>query len=348
MDIREIDQSFAVRTKLNETDMVFHHILEEPIALHGVWYEDAHFVRMPKAVAQMVNPGVASLRENSAGGRIRFVTDSPYIAIQVKYYSTQPMDHFTLCGVAGLDLYAKEEGGFSYAGTFRPPVELKDYYESILCPNRGLCTYQINMPLYSTVEMVRIGIKDGCVLAPAEGYLHKKPIVFLGSSITQGGCASRPGMTYTEMLSRRLNFDYVNLGFSGSCRGEDAMMDYIASLDMSAFVYDYDHNTPSLEHLKQTHERGFLRVREKHPDLPIILLTAPTWQRNEYFAARRDVIYATYEKAKARGDNNVYFIDGETLFAICKKDGTVDGTHPNDLGFYSMAEAIAPVLEKIL
>lgn len=348
MDIREIDQNFAVLTQLKEPDIVFHHILEAPIALYGVQYEDGYFVRMPKAAAAAVNPGVASLCENTAGGRIRFATDSPYIAIQVKYHSIQPMDHFTLCGVAGFDLYAKDKGGMTYAGTFRPPFNLKDYYESILYPDRGLCTYQINMPLYSTPAMVRIGIKAGCTLTAAEGYPNEKPVVFFGSSITQGGCASRPGMAYEEMLSRRLDFDYVNLGFSGSCRGEDAMIDYISSLDMAAFVYDYDHNTPSLEHLKETHERGFLRIREKHTDLPILLLSAPVYQPNAYFASRRDVIRATYEHAKARGDNNVYFIDGESLFALCKKDGSVDGTHPNDLGFYSMAEAIAPVLEQIL
>ena len=348
MDICEIDKNFAVETNLKEKDIVFHHILEEPISVYGVRYENGYFFRMPKAVATTVNPGVASLCGNTAGGRIRFVTDSPYIAIKVKYHSVHRSDHFPLCGTAGFDLYYNEGNGFDYFATFRPPYHMVDTYESIHYPNKGKCTYQINMPLYSTVAMVWIGIKEGSVLEQAEGYPNEKPVVFLGSSITQGGCASRPGTAYTEMLSRRLNFDYINLGFSGSCRAEDTMIDYIASLDMSVLVYDYDHNAPTPEHLMETHEKGYLRIREQHPNLPIIMLTAPKWNISPYYATRRDIIRANYERAVARGDKNVYFIDGETLFSICKKDGTVDDTHPNDLGFFSMAEAIAPILEKLL
>ena len=348
MDIREIDKNFAEITTLGENDIVFYSIPQEPFSVYGVYEEEGHFVRLPEAVAAATNEGVHRLYTNTAGGRIRFVTDSPYIAIQVKYQSIQRSNHFTLCGTAGFDLYLKGEDGFQHFGTFRPPYEMQDGYESILYPKKGSCTYQINMPLYSSVEKMRIGIKQGSTLKKAEGYPNEKPVVFLGSSITQGGCASRPGMAYEEILSRRLNFNYVNLGFSGSCRAEDAMIEYIASLDMSCFVYDYDHNAPTPEYLEKTHEKGFLRIREKHPDLPIILMSAPQWDPSPYYARRREIVRATYQRAIARGDENVYFVDGETLLDLCRKDGTVDDIHPTDLGFFSMAQALTPIFEKIL
>ena len=347
MDITQIDKNFKVQTSLSEKDIVFHSVLEEPFSVYGVFFEDGRFRRLPESVAKSVNPGVLGLHANTAGGRVRFVTDSPYIAVYVKLRNVARSDHFALTGTAGLDLYARDEDGYRYNGTFRFAFDMKDEYDAILYPKRGECSYQIHMPLYSDVEELYIGIKEGSSLKTAEGYPNERPVVFLGSSITQGGCASRPGTSYEAILSRKLNFDYINLGFSGSCFGEDAMMDYIASLPMSLFVYDYDHNAPTPEHLKATHEKGFLRIREKHPTLPILILTAPIWHPDPWWSGRREIVRATYENAKARGDENVYYIDGDELMALCKDEGTVDGCHPTDFGFSSMAEAIERVMKNI-
>ena len=138
-----------------------------------------------------------------------------------------------------------------------------------------------------------------------------------------------------------------NLGFSGNARGEDAMYDYIASLSMSAFVYDYDYNAPSTEHLEKTHERGFLKIREKHPELPVIFVTAPNDDmKNIQRRNNRAVIMKTYLNAVSRGDENVYFVDGKKYFSTFNADGcSVDGTHPNDLGFYRMAQAVIEKME---
>jgi lysophospholipase L1-like esterase len=169
-----------------------------------------------------------------------------------------------------------------------------------------------------------------------------------GSSITQGGCASHAGNDYVSMLSRWLHFDYINLGFSGNAKAEQKMAEYIASLDMQAFVYDYDHNAPSLEHLQATHAPMYEIIRQKHPNMPILIMSKPDFQYAcEGNAKRRAIIYATYEKPQARGDN-VAFIDGETLFGEDWDMCTVDRCHPNDLGFYKMAQRVAPVLEKML
>ena len=145
--------------------------------------------------------------------------------------------------------------------------------------------------------------------------------------------------------------DYINLGFSGSARGEEAICQYMASLDVSVFVVDYDHNAPSLEHLKATHYPLFKTFRDAHPGTPVVFVSKPDFRGDADSVARRAAIYETYRTAKENGDDNVYFIDGELLFAGEFRDScTVDGCHPNDLGFFRMGmvigEAVAKVLEK--
>jgi hypothetical protein len=207
----------------------------------------------------------------------------------------------------------------------------------------------IHFPLYSNVCDLFIGLSRDSEILAAPLYRVEKPVVFYGSSVTQGGCASRPGTCYQGFLSRWLDFDYINLGFSGSARGEDEMADYIASLDMSVFVCDYDYNAPSAEHLEKTHEKLFMKVRAAHPDLPIILVTRP----KPHYCEGEDlncfeVIKKTYENALARGDKNVRFIDGRTMFEFAGTEGTVDSVHPTDLGFLSMAKRIAEDLKTFL
>ena len=138
------------------------------------------------------------------------------------------------------------------------------------------------------------------------------------------------------------------MGFAGNAKGEEEIANYIKNLDMSVFVYDYDHNAPSLEHLEQTHENMFKIIRNANPTLPIVIMPRPAKYLWSSEKARFEVIKRTYDNAKALGDENVYLIDGQALMEIADTDGTVDGCHPNDLGFYSMAKALGDVLEKIL
>ena len=172
-----------------------------------------------------------------------------------------------------------------------------------------------------------------------------KPIVFYGSSITQGGCASRPANNYTTMLCRAVDAPQINLGFSGSAKGEIALAEAIGKLDMAVFVLDYDYNAPSAEHLAKTHEPFFKAVRKANPDVPVIMLSKCSW----ISPARRDIIKKTYDNAVRGGDKNVWFIDGQELFGepgqnMC----TVDHCHPNDLGFYMMYRRVLPVLLEAL
>ncbi len=127
-------------------------------------------------------------------------------------------------------------------------------------------------------------------------------------------------------------------------------MEYIAGLDMSMFVYDYDYNAPSAEHLAATHYKGYKKVRDAHPDIPIIMASCPNFSNPlRDGKARRDIIASTYERALSEGDKNVYFVDGEKEFATFFDDGrTVDGTHPNDVGFEIMAKAFGDIAAKLI
>ena len=359
MRIEDIDRNFIVETDITEPDLVWFNIKEEPFKIYGVEFEEGEgrYTRMPKAAAELVSPGVVSARKLPSGGRVRFKTDSSYIAIKAVQKNVAPTSHMTWLGHSGFDLYHKKGGKDVYYFSFMPPIGITEGYSSGKKTDGKYTDYTINFPLYDGVFELYVALKKGARLNAPTPYREEKPVVFYGSSITHGGCASRPGNTYPAMISRELDTHFINLGFSGKAKGEPGMADYVASLDMSAFVLDYDHNTPSEQNLIDTHEPFYKKVRAAHPDIPIIMVTAPNTrlQGNVNYAGRgflynrREIIRKTYENAVAAGDKNVYFIDGYTLFGGKHWDScTVDGTHPNDLGFYRMSQVIGKVLKKAL
>lgn len=230
-----------------------------------------------------------------------------------------------------------------------PPADIVEGYESIVrFDSRQLREITVNFPLYGDVKKLYIGLNQEAQVLPAEDYAVTKPVLYYGSSITQGGCASRPGNCYQHILSRRLDCDFVNLGFSGNAKGETVIAEYIADLEMSAFVYDYDHNAPNPEFLQKTHEPFFKIIREKNPNLPVLMLSRPQWVQTEDVQNRLAVVKATYENSLAAGDKNVYLLSGRQLMELVEDSGNVDGVHPTDSGFLSMANAIEPVLREIL
>jgi hypothetical protein len=172
--------------------------------------------------------------------------------------------------------------------------------------------------------------------------------VFYGSSTTQGACASRPGNTYENIISRALDCDYINLGFWGNAMGEDAMAEYIASLEMSAFVYDYDYNAPTPEHLDATHERMFKIIREKNPELPIVILSMPKYYLDENDRKRLEIIKRTYENALSEKDKHVAFISGKTMLEGVKDIALTDNIHPGDVGFSEMAKHVLTKLKDMI
>ena len=315
------------------------------LTLYGITRDVYLTHRMPEKIAEQVNDGVHNYSIYGAGGRVRFTTDSSFVALKVEYGPGSIPTVNNHCVSYGFDLYREENGEEVFAAAARPVAgfdrKLGEY--KMVTRNKGQkVAYTLNFPVFTSVKSLLIGVEKGTSLTPGRPYRNENPVVYYGSSITHGAAAGRPGNTYESFISQQYNLDYVNLGFSGSARGEQVMARYIAGLPMSVFVCDYDHNAPSLEHLQNTHYAFYETIREKRPDLPYIMVSRPTSRMNlDVGMPRRQVILENYQRARAAGDMKVFFVDGATLFdgpfaASC----TSDGIHPNDLGFFRMSQKI--------
>lgn len=358
MRISDIDENFKVEGE-SAPDVVWHAVTEAPLTLSGVYYEEAEkrFRRMPDAVAETVSFGVRILSVHTAGGMLRFATDSSYIALKVSAPGGYLMTHITLYGQFGFGVY--EEG--KYIGTVAPSMDQVASHapyafegKVMTARTRGdecrrMREYTVFFPLYSGVDALFVGVDGEARLEASPMPYGDKYVMFYGSSITQGGCASHPGNDFVNMLANKLGVRVLNLGFSGNGKGEDTMIEYLAKQDPAVFVLDYDHNAPDPAHLAATHEKLFKAFRAAHPDTPVIMISQPDFDYRPYAEERRSIIRRTYENALRAGDKRVRYIDGELLFGTEDRDAsTVDLCHPNDLGFYRMASVIYPVLKECL
>lgn len=319
------------------------------LELYGLFYDGSLLRRMPGDIAETVNNGVHNYSAYSAGGRVRFSTDSPFVALKVEYGPGSVPTVNNHCVSYGFDLYRMENGVEIFTSTARPVAGF-DYkygeYKMLTRNNGKVTSYTLNFPTFTSIRKLEIGIEIDSSIAPGESYRNELPVVYYGSSITHGAAAGRPGNTYESFISQKYNLHYINLGFSGSARGEQTMAEYISELPMSVFVCDYDHNAPNVEHLQETHFAFYETIRNKQPNIPYIMISRPTFFMNpEVNGRRRDVIYNSYRKALELGDQRVFFIDGETLFqGEFMESCTSDGVHPNDLGFFRMAQKIGPIV----
>ena len=220
---------------------------QKPFRLYGVPFFDStgKLERVPEDVG---NDGVVTLSKRCPGARLRFCTDSRKISFRITLASIEPD--------IGMSIYSCQSGnvfiGSRYAGLVKPSG-----YDSVLCQgafekDAGMEDVTLFLLRNEPVAGIEIELDDGAAVEAPTPYAHAKPILFYGSSITEGGCCSKPANAYNALLSRWLDADYYNFGFSGSARGELAMADYITTIEKSVFVMDYDHNSPSEEHLAES------------------------------------------------------------------------------------------------
>ncbi|MBQ6998596.1 MAG: SGNH/GDSL hydrolase family protein [Clostridia bacterium] len=347
MDIKKIDRNFVIKSASDE-ELNFYSVKDAPFVVDGLYWfnEDKEFVRIKTDDRHNLSEGVSALADHTSGGCVRFKTNSNVVAIKATVLDNGTMNHMTRVGSAGFDIYVNNE--FKYMAVSADQSDKIDCMPTIRLGNEEK-EITINFPLYNGVKELYIGLEKGAIVSAPSAYKIDKPVLFYGSSITQGGCASRPGNSYTTMISRWLDVPVINFGFSGNAKGEIEMAELIASIDMSCFVMDYDHNAPTPEHLEKTHEPFFKIIREKHPDMPVIFISRANECDLPATVKRCEAIYATYQNALSNGDKNVYFLNGKDIYTDEDRDAcTVDGCHPNDLGFYRMGKAICPIVEKAL
>lgn len=349
--LEKLDKNFVVPGLPEGVEMEYYNVKSAPFKIFGVFVEGDHYARVPEDVAEKIgSAGVSIMRKQTAGGRVSFATNSKYVALRTTMHEVNKKMDFTTVGSAGYDLFIEN----SFSGIFYPPYNYDGAYGAVrIFQDNEKRNFVLNMPLYSAPCEIEIGIEKGATLEGYEPYSDTLPVVYYGSSITQGAFASRPGNSYQAKISRDTGVDFINLGFSGNARGEVEMAEYIASLPMSVLVLDYDHNSNAVE-LLERHERFYKIIREKQPNLPIIFVSAPDiWFPSQIvlreIGKKRPIVMQTYANAMAAGDKNVYFVDGASFYQFADKDFcTTDGCHPNDLGFYLMAEGILPFVKLAL
>jgi hypothetical protein len=329
-----------------------------PLGVEGQGWADtkAPFDRLPAKAEKTVRPAVWGLSRHSAGLCVRFVTDSP--SVQARWTVTNKnlaMPHMPATGVSGVDLYGRDEAGkWRWIGNGRPTAEANTAALAGNLP-AGEREYLLYLPLYNGVSAVEIGLPKAARLKKADERPagRRKPVVFYGTSITQGGCASRPGMVHTAILGRRFDVPVINLGFSGNGTLDPELAELLGEIDAAAYVLDCLPNL-SPDKVAERTEPFVRALRKARPETPILLVedrsyahapwSAGARQRN---AENRAALRKAYEALTAAGVKNLHYLPGERLIGD-DGEGTVDGSHPTDLGFLRQADAFAEVLGPIL
>jgi lysophospholipase L1-like esterase len=314
------------------------------------WYD-----RLPSGVTTNVNGGVRSMKHHTPGMQFRFTTDSRKLVFKwVPYSGSLSMDHMPSTGVSGIDVYRfdADRGKWLYVKTGRITNAKGGSLELGWKPGTPCL---VNLPLYNGVREFTLGVDANAVvsaLGPRKSGVDK-PVVFYGTSITHGGCASRPGLAFVNIVGRDLDVPVVNLGFSGSGVMELEMSEHLARIDASCYVLDCLWNMGMSgkgrgkgRNADENYEPFIRNLRAKRPDVPIVM----AGMCDVFCGAPREIeVYtkALYDKLIAEGWKNLYYLPGSGMYSD-DFEGAVDGVHPNDHGMMSLAKAYGRAVAEAL
>lgn len=324
------------------------------LRLEGRAWDDVEqpFHRLPARAKAVVREPVWTLGKRGTGLRARFVTDSPSVDVRWKNVVDMHYDHMPATGTAGVDLYVRDGERWRFAGIGRQTRSGYNFSALVHSLPVGPKEFMLHLPLYSEVEYAHIGVPAGRSMAPAPAWpASVKPMLFYGTSITHGGCASRPGMAYPAIVSRLLQRPFWNISFDGNAFMDLDLARLFAELDPSVYVIDAVANmTPDM--VRQRAVEFVTILRRARPRTPIVLMERPlghtgplfeAFQGKELAAALRE----SYEKLLAGGIKGLTYVPGSGLLGD-DDEGTVDACHPTDLGFMHMAQAMAPILRPLV
>lgn len=347
--IEKLDPNFAPPKV--DGDTVWHDIRTLGVEGRGWSASDCArpFDRLPAKAEDVVTDAVWSLSRNSTGMYVRFVSDATQIAARWTLLNGEPyMAHMPPTGHSGLDLYARLDGPWHFAGVAQPKKDEADQ-ECLVVGNMESQSreFLLYLPLYNGVESVSIGVPQGASLEAAPSWQcdDARPICFYGTSIVQGGCASRPGMTYAAIAMRRLDRPAINLGFSGNGKCHPEVADLLAELDPCAYVLDPLPNLQE-EQIEENCERFIRTLRDARPATPIVMIENITYQQAEFVPMRKQRSTTSntawrkvHDDLIASGMKNLIYVEGADLLGH-DGDATVDGTHFTDLGYMRFAETL--------
>lgn len=341
----------------DDKGIVWHNVEDWGVEGKGFKDTERYYDRLPARAKDEVRGPVWSLSRHSAGMLTRFETDARDIHVRYDLFSNRiDMSHMPATGVSGIDLYGRnEEGADRWVKVTRPNaqhVEEKLVSNIDPRPNGQPRLYTAYLPLYNGVDKLEIGVPKGASFKPVAPRTEK-PIVFYGTSIMHGACASRPGMSISALLGRRYNVPTINLGFSGNGRLELEVGKYLAELDPSVYCIDCLPNVGAADVASRTEPLVRL-LRESRPETPIVLVEDRTYTNAPFFksmrerhAGSRKALRTAFENLKQAGDRNLYYLEGDIQLGDDGEAAT-DGSHPNDLGFMRYADAYATALDELI
>lgn len=356
MDWSKIDQAMVTKQLKDPDAYDWYNPWDNPFIVHGLYnYKvDRAYCRFPLSSLPLLHekaPSVEILSHHTAGGQILFVTNAERIAVVAKLTGVHDMDHFAATGQCGIDCYMAFPGDeLKFSGVTRFQKDSQSYAcEIVRMGGTEFKKVVLNLPLYVGLEYLQIGLNRGAQVSTYPVPLAK-PFVFYGSSITQGGCATRPGMLYTNILSRKMNREFLNFGFSGSAKGEVEVAYLLSHVpEPAAYVLAYEPNAQ--EGIIGTLNPFLDELRRSRKDVPILLISALAYPNEEHISPvreKREKLRKFQDDTvclrRKNGDKQLFFIDGRELLKDTRDESFVDGVHPTDLGFWQIANALEPIL----
>ncbi len=333
-----------------------------PVLQQQAWNKTdilSYYDRLPAKAEKAVRKEVWSLSKNAAGLKIVFNSNAPDITVRyVLVKKNYAMNHFPATGVSGIDLYAKNaDGSWAWAPgnySFKDTITFKFTNLNLdKAKYKNGREFHLYLPLYNSVEWLEIGVAKDKTFNPLP-VSKEKPIVVYGTSIAQGGCASRPGMAWTNILNRDLNIPVINLGFSGNGRLEKELIDLLLEIDANIFILDCVPNLGGeIPAIKDKTVYAVKAIRAKYPHTPIVLSDHSAFTTNRLNQTRsRGLVLmnaasqSAFNELKTQKITGVYYITQKEInFGT---DETVDGTHPTDYGMYKNAKAYEKTIKAIL
>lgn len=318
--------------------------------------DSCRYQRLPMKYQVISREPLWRLGTESAGMYLRFRTDSPEIFARWTSKYKNSMNHMTDTGTRGLDLYALVDGQWQFVRSGRPERNRVSDVPIIQNMQPQMREYMLYLSLYDGITSLEIGVDEGSLLEQSAiaSPSSDKPIVMYGTSILQGGCASRPGMAFTNIIGRKLNREVINLGFSGNALLDLEVAEIMAAIkDPGIYVLDYVPNA-SPENITEKGENFFRILRNAHPDVPVIFLEDPVFPFSYFDQRIKDEIAKKnaaqedlFRKLSESGEKNIYFLNSSKEIGM-DNEATVDGIHFTDLGMVRYTDFILPTLKKVL
>lgn len=325
-----------------------------PLIGKGFPDTENRYERLPFRLKEVTRGPVWSLSTNCSGMAVRFRSNSRVIAVNWEVTKDVVMNHFTPTGIKGLDLYCLVNGKWQFVNSARPSGKSsKAVIISNMSPQQR--EFLLYLPLYDGLFHLDIGIESGATIGVPliDSPRRDKPVVFYGTSITQGGCATRAGMAYPNILSRMLDREIINLGFSGNGKLDYEIAEVMTEIDASCYVIDCLPNVTD-QLMKEKYEHFIDILRKKRPDVPILLVENILYPHmvfdqkvNFTIKEKNTLLRNIWKTRKKLGDKNLYYAESEGIIGI-DQEGTVDGVHLTDLGFLRMSQNLYPEIRKLI